>query len=42
MESKILPGKFLFFLILINLVKDTLSDLLVKSPNQLADLFKGI
>lgn len=41
MESNIIPGKLLFVLFLINLVKETLSDLIVKSPNQLAEQFKG-
>jgi len=42
MDSKIFPGKLIFVLFLINLVKETLSDLIVKSPLQLADKFKGI
>lgn len=41
MESKITPRIFLFALFLINLVKEALSDIVVKSPHQLAEQFKG-
>lgn len=41
MENKILSGKIFFVMFLINLIKQTLSDIIVKSPNQLAEQFKG-
>ena len=42
MESKKLPGKVFFVLFLINLIKEYLSDIIVKSPHQLAVQFSGI
>jgi hypothetical protein len=42
MESKKLPGKIFFVIFLINLIKEYLSDIIVKSPHQLAVQFTGI
>jgi len=41
MESKVLPAKILFFVFILNLMTKTLADILIKSPNQLAEKFKG-
>jgi len=41
MESKKFPGKIAFIILIINLLAKSLADIIIKSPNQFAELFNG-